>query len=137
MVLSTCVINLHYKKKKNNQNYNIKANHNHCIYPDERKILLNVNPWKDQALALDVLTCSCIGQSSQVREFSLRSPMSLRGFFLSWICKFGVWRILMGFLQCMHAYQHLRGSKNILFLRGKNYQIGWTCDNHIEESLIS
>ena len=81
MVLSTCVINLHYKKKKNNQNYNIKANHNHCIYPDERKILLNVNPWKDQALALDVLRCSCIGQSSQVREFSLRSPMSLRGFF--------------------------------------------------------
>ena len=71
-----------YTEKKN-QNYNIKANHNHFIYPDERKILLNVNPWKDQALALDILTCSCIGQSSKVREFSFRSPMSLRGFFLS------------------------------------------------------
>ena len=36
---------------------------------------------------------------------------------------------------CISAFE--RGSKNILFLRGKNYQIGWTCDNHIEESLIS
>ena len=36
---------------------------------------------------------------------------------------------------CISAFE--RGSKNILFLRGKNYQIGWTCDNDIEESLIS
>ena len=124
------------KKKKTYQNYNIKANHNHFIYPDERKISLNVNPWKDQALALDVLTCSCIGQSSKVREFSFRSPMSLRGVFVLNL-QIGGMGILMGFLQCMHISISERGSKNILFLRGKNYRIGWTCDNHVEESLIA